>query len=64
MFMSKKKPIKIGSIVEYVEPYDNQIGRTYLVTEDPDNNGYVTIETQTTLKSSFKAHILDLKHCK
>ena len=56
----KKQNIKNGSVVEYIEPFDNQIGAKYKVVTEVVNE-WCTLETTVGNKSSFTANVLDLK---
>jgi len=65
--MAKQRKVKsivitIGSKVEFVEPYENQVGVKYEALEIPNEYGFVLIKTiNQNIPSQFKAHILDLK---
>jgi len=57
---AKTSKIKFGSKVEYVEPFDEQVGIKYLVITDLSGD-WCTIQPTTGTKSSFRANIQDLK---
>jgi hypothetical protein len=58
--MARINKIKFGSKVEYIEPFDEQVGMKYLVISDL-NGDWCTIQPVTGTKSSFSANIQDLK---